>query len=163
MKKLHDFIKNEITTQLPAFKRVERYRGQDIAQEARQNDVMLYPACLIQYNVVESRALALGITEQLLDIEFRLYFENYTRTRDDDMIAVEDFTNVIERLRGNPNDNVQFTSMEEQRREQDNNFEQVNNPIVTYRTLYRNLEKYLSDTENNQVVTIDATVSATIQ
>lgn len=155
MRVLFNHIKNHLTTNLisngqPVYKTIEYFRGQPEDLEQRRQEIVMFPAVFIEFVVNDVRSLSLGIKDMDLIVRFHFMFENYTGTRLPDMDMKDQFDAAVERLRGNEADKVQFTSFEEAIRTDDIDIDMVNNPIIDYRTVYRNINAY--QRKNNKLV-----------
>lgn len=152
MKEFHDYIVNFIKTSAPIWQSVNLYRGQDGNQEQRKEEYIFYPAVFIEYQIIETRNLALKVKDHVLNITFRFMFEDYTVNRLEDITEVDNFIALMQGLRAVDSENiVQFTTFEEVGRSFDYDHDQVNMPFVTFSTILRNTKAFDALTEKTPV------------
>lgn len=143
MRGFYEHIKAKINTDLPKYKTVELFNGQDAQLLDKQIEVVVFPAVFIDFEFIETRQLALGIKDMDLIVRFRFMFENYTYdSRVDDLDLMTEFTSFFDLWKGEEDDPFQFTQFQEVVRGLDKDFDMVNFPFIDYRTTYKNQENY---------------------
>ena len=165
MKAFHDNLVTKLNSILDGsgnqlLKRVDLYRGQDIAQDERENEQILYPAVFITYNLLNVQRLACGQKNFDLNIDLRVLIEGYKTRRADDLDIITRIDNNMTNFRGGTEDALQFSSFQQVNFQQDTNHATESAHILTYQTLYRNLEAFNFITQGKQTVdpvTLDLT------
>jgi hypothetical protein len=143
MRAFFEQIKAKINNELPDYKTVELFNGQDEALEELKEDLILYPAVYIDFEFEEVNHLSFGVKDMITIVRFRFMFENYTRgSRLDDLDKMSAFTSVFDMYRGIETDPLQFTSFHEVMRGLDKNHDMISFPFIDYKTTYRDTENY---------------------
>lgn len=151
MKEFHDYIVAFINANTD-LKAVNLYRGQDDSLAKREEEYIFYPAVFIEYQIVETRNLALKVKDYVLNVVFRFMFEDYTVNRLEDITEVDNFIATMQGLRAVDGENiVQFTGFEEVGRSFDFDHDMVNMPFVTFKTVLRNTKAFDTLTEKTPV------------
>jgi len=143
MKELFEFIKGKILAGVPQVKTVRMYNNQ-ISQmnTSRKEKPMAFPAVLVEFITEEVQNFSLGIKNVRLTVRFRFAIEGYTFERLQNLDFQDDFDGVIQSLRGNETDPVQFSTMQEQVNELDEDFDNVQQPYIDYSTIFRKKSAY---------------------
>lgn len=153
MKALRDYIINEVKTRIvdeagnPYFRDVRMYNNQFERSnnddfEANDEAPFAYPCCFIEFDIQEVRGVALGVKYVDINIIFRLGLENYSLEREEDFDVIDQFDEKILGMRGGENDPVQFSSLQEALTDIDENHNNINRPVMTYKTTYTRLNGY---------------------
>jgi hypothetical protein len=142
MKPLYDHIKTKINNDLPKYKTVRIYNRQDIDLIERNNEVIIYPAIFVEMIVEGVNRLAMDVKDFDMVVRFRFMYESYKHERGNNLDNMDEFRATMDRFRGNEADPVQFTSMEEIATEIDDEHDQINMPMIDYRTVYRHVNTY---------------------
>lgn len=144
MKALFLYLQSYILANVTGVKSVDLYRGQDLKQGRRTHKGFKFPAVFIEFEVEEVFPRVLGVRDISLIVRFRFAIKGYKWTRLDDLTFKEEFDFAVNLLRGNPSnaDGVYFSSFEELVTEWDDEPATLNEPIVEYRTLYRDNSAY---------------------
>lgn len=151
MKALFNFISAYILSNIPAVKTVKMWNNQiDHSNDIKKRDEkpFRYPAVFVEFITedVENR-FSFGIKNVKLKIRFRFAIKHYTYVRLADLDFGDAFDFWISKLRGNPADAVQFTTLQEILTELDEEFENVNAPYADYTTMWRKVSAYTRGTD----------------
>ena len=139
---LFECIKAKINADLPDYRTIEIYRGQDTATENRTQQSILYPAVFVSFIPQEVFRLACDIKEYLLTVRFTFMFENYTNERLQVLDKLEVFRAAMDRFRGGEDDAEFFTSFEEELNDPDLDYDMLAQPVIDYVTRYRYVATY---------------------
>lgn len=141
MRAFRDYILNEIKTRVTDFRDVRMYNNQfdhSNNDDISQNDEAPfdYPCCFVELSIQEVRQVAIGI--KYVDIIVRLHIgiEEYLRERELDYTFIDDIDDKLLGMRGDSIDTVQFSSWIENTTDLDENFNNINRPVLEYRTTY---------------------------
>jgi len=110
------------------------------------------PACFIQFTALETRDLSLGIKNVDVLITFRFAIEHYTFERLSDLDFQDSFDSAIQMFRGNSTDAVQFSSLIEVETDLDEEFDNVNQPSISYKTTWRKISAYTRALDGNPII-----------
>jgi hypothetical protein len=157
-KGFYQCLKDKIRTDLPDWKSVELFRGQDQSLEQRDQKPLTYPAALIEFQVDEVMNLAAGVKDYLMRVRFRLMFEGYSNDREFVLDMVDQFKCALDRFRGGDDSEEKFTSFDELPFVPDLDFENLQQIIIEYQTKYRYLV-----THKNRFKTTETALEADIQ
>lgn len=149
MKELFNFIKAKINTAVPAIKTVRLWNNQTGREKDTKNEMPVkFPALFIEIIVSEDiKNLSLGIKDVPLIIRCRFALEGYKFERLSDLDFQKTFDSFIQNFRGNPSDTVQFSTLQEQMTDLDEDSDQVNEPFIDYRTIWRKQSAYPRSTD----------------
>lgn len=143
MRGFFEHIKTKINTDLTDYMTVEYYNSNDVNLEALKEGGILFPAVYVEFIFNEINHLSLGIKNMDMTVRFRFMYENYTKSRLDDLDSMTAFTAVMDLWTGKEDDDYQFTPFLETFRQIDSNHDMVNIPFIDYQTNYRNIENYI--------------------
>ena len=165
MKDLFLFIKDYINTNLPEFKTVRMFNDQlEKSNAERTEKAFPYPAVFVQLVTSEIRNRSLGLQDVVLQVIFHLAYEGYKFSEErqlEDMELTSEFDAHMHRLRGNEGDTAQFTTFDRIIINESEDFDNVNKPIMTYRTMWRNKGSYRElKTLKNWNYTLNGTITA---
>jgi len=151
MKELFNFIKARINTELPQFRTVRMFNDQlDKGNVERTEKAFRYPACFIQFVTSEVRNRSLGIQDVVMQVIFHLAYEGYKYSEArqlEDMDLTHTFDSWVHRLRGSEDNPVQFTTFQRIIVNESEDYDNINKPILTYMTMWRDLGSYRSGQE----------------
>jgi hypothetical protein len=149
MKELYEFISAVITARLPEIKAVAMWNSQTTRERLTKTEkAFRTPAVFIEFIVDdEVQNLSLGIKNVPLRIRFRFALQGYKFQRLEDLTFKDNFDAVIQGLRGNETDPVQFSSLQEAMTEVDEDHDQVNEPYIDYMTIWRKQTAYRRKTD----------------
>lgn len=172
MKEFFEYIKARLNTDLisapstPVFKTIRMWNNQFLhsnekyeRSEDRTNKTTTsrsgyrnekafgYPACFVEFIVVDSDNRAMGIIDYVLTVRFRFGLESYKFERLDSFDFCDDFRQVIQLLDPTVASGLTFTTFQEIQTEFDEDFNNVETPYIDYRTRYRSLAGYKRSTD----------------
>ena len=147
------FLKTRLTATVPAIKTVRMWNAQTDHnfQNPKDERPIALPACFVEFQALQTNNLSLGIKDVQILIKFRFALEHYTFERLSDLDFQDNFDYFIQTFRGNSTDTVQFSSLIEQETDLDEEFDNVNQPAISYTTWWRKLSGYTrkNDTTRN--------------
>ncbi len=166
MKALFDFIKAAILANVTSVKAVEQWNNQTGRERDIKNEKPLkHPAVLIEFITEDVRNHSMGIKDIYLTVRFRFALEGYKFMRLSDLDFQDTFDTFMQSFRGNGTA-VYFSTMQESLTELDESHDQVNEPFIDYKTVWRKTSAYkratdiVTDPEEQEVVpaiTVDVT------
>jgi len=149
MKELFQFIKARINEKIPAIKHVEMWRGQSTRERIDKNEnPFRTPAVFIEFIVEDIQNFSLGIKNVNLIVRFRFALQNMRFERLEDLDFQDNFDFFIQNLRGNETDPVHFGTLQEAVTELDAEFDNVNEPAVSYKTVWRKTSAFRRKIDN---------------
>lgn len=148
MKPLFEHIKTKINALVPAVKHVEMWRGQTTREriDKKQNPFRT-PAVFVEFIVDEVQNFSLGVKNVHMTVRFRFAIQGMTFARLEDLDFQEDFDAMIQNLRGNAGDAVQFGTLQEANTDLDESFDALNEPTADYKTVWRKASSYKRGTD----------------
>lgn len=176
MRELFEYIEQQINLRLrdgndvPIIKTVRLWNNQfehsngtsttgngRVNTNVRNEKAFKYPACFIEFIVVDVFNRALGIKDMLLTVRFRFGLESYKFEKIETLDFVDKFDSVIQLMAPADHDVMSFTTFQELPREYDEDHNNVDNPYIDYRTLFRNNASYKR--KNDVIATADVIVT----
>jgi len=147
LKLLRDYIINEIKTRVPDLKTVRSWNNQfdrsnNENEDNNDEQAFDYPACFVELSTEEVKNVALGIKYVSLIVRLHLGFEGYSKERPQDYTILDTIDASITGMRGGEGDTVQFSSLVESDTFLDTDFDNVNNPILEYTTVWTKKTAY---------------------
>jgi hypothetical protein len=141
-----EFIKAYIIANVPEFRKIIMFNDQlEKGNVDRTDKALRYPAVMIQFVTSEIRARSQGCEDVVLQVIFHLAYEGYLYSEKRqlaDMAITDKFHSFMQRFRGDETDTVQFTSFDRIIINESEDFDNVNKPILTYRTMLRTTSAY---------------------
>lgn len=143
MKELFEFLKTKINASVPAIKTVRMWNGQTTRERDNKNEnPVKFPAVFVEFITEGIDNYSLGIKNVRLRVRFRFALESYKFTRLADLDFQKNFDSFIQSFRGNEDDTVHFSTLQEDVNELDEDFDQVNEPYMDYLTIWRKTSAY---------------------
>lgn len=147
MRLLRDYLIAQVKSRVPEFKTVRMFNNQFVNsnnddKELNTEQAFDYPACFIELIEEEVRPVSLGIRYVDLTINFHLGKEAYSKERPQDYDFIDRVDAALSGMRGAEGDTVQFSSLVEAVTDIDEDFSNVNNPILTYETTWTKKNSY---------------------
>jgi hypothetical protein len=121
-----------------------------------------YPACFIEFIVVDVNNLPVGIKDYLLTVRFRFGVESYKFERLDTFDFADAFDAAIHLMAPTDASGLTFTTFQELTTEFDEDFNNVELPHKDYRTRYRSSVSNVYRTTTN-ATGVSAGITATIE
>lgn len=170
MKEFFEYIKTRLTSDLltgdpavPVFKTIRMWNNQflhsnekyDRSEDRikgsrtgyRNEKAFGYPACFVEFIIVESDNRAMGIVDYVLTVRFRFGIESYKFERLNSFDFCDNFKAVVQLLDPTDDSGLTFTSFQEIQTEFDEDFNNVETPYIDYRTRYRSVAGYKRATD----------------
>ena len=146
MRAFFDFVRAYIIANVPEFRSVIMFNDQlEKGNVDRTGKALRYPAVMIQLVTSEVRSRSQRVEDVVLQVICHLALEGYKfseKRQLEDMDITAKFNGFMIGLRGTEDDPVQFTSFDRIIINESENFDNVNKPIFTYRTMLRVLDAY---------------------
>lgn len=150
MKAVFEYIKNRINTDLPEFRTVSMFNDQlNKSNVERTEKAFRYPAVFIQLVTSEVRNRTLGLQDVVLQVICHLAYEGYKfgeKRQLADMDTTSRFDAYMHRLHANAEEAVQLTTFQRIIINESEDFDNVNEPILTYMTQWRCMGSYREPT-----------------
>lgn len=174
MKDFFNYLKDQINTRItetvaigtppvdtvvPFFKTVRMWNNQLLHSNGtddkmggqktgyRDERPFAYPACFIEFQVVETFNYCMGIKDYLLTVRFRFARKAYTFERLETFDLKDKFDSFIQLLAPTHVSWLTFTTFQEIMTEFDEDWNNVEAPYVDYRTRYRSSVAYQRRTD----------------
>lgn len=149
MKDLFEFIKAKINASIPELKTVAVWNNQTSRErDTKTEGVIKFPAVFIEFLTDEGvQNLSLGIKRVPLRVRCRFAIEGYRFQRLEDFELQKKFDSFIQNFRGNPDDVVQFSTLQEMANDLDEAHDQVNEPFIDYSTMWTKNSAYQRKTD----------------
>jgi hypothetical protein len=147
MKALFNYIKERINDRVPEIKTVRVWNNQfyhSLGEENRPRieKAFKYPACFVEFQTMETFNRALGIVDIVLAVRFRFGIEGYKLERLETLDFCNDFIAAIQLMAPTDESGLTFTTFQQVASEFDDDADNVEQPIIEYRTMYRSLAGY---------------------
>lgn len=155
MKDLFEYIKARLNDRVPEIKTVriwnnqflysrgqKYYFGSEQNKRYRTEKAFPYPACFIEFITEQVYNRSMGIKDILLTVNFRLGVEGYKLERLESFDFCDRFTEAIQLMAPTETSGLTFTTFQKLFTDIDNDHDNVEEPIIGYRTLYRSTAAY---------------------
>lgn len=172
MKPLFNYIKTRINTDVPDIKTVRMWNNQFLHSNGTDNKLggakigykdekaFPYPACFVEFQVIEVFNYGIGIKDFLLTVRFRFGVQAYKFERLDTFDFKDNFDASIQLMAATTLSNLTFTTFQEIQTEYDEDWNNVECPYTDYRTRYRSTTAYQ---RRNDVVTGEVSPTINLQ
>lgn len=152
MKALFTHLQTRILAEVPAIKTVRMFNSQpeNANGTKKVEKPFKYPACFVEFVVNESYNRCMGIIDHLMTIRFRFAVEGYKYERLETFDFCDDFRLAMQlhspTQAQQESTGVIFTTLQEVETAFDTDFDNVEQPFIGYRTLFRSLAAYRTRT-----------------
>jgi len=152
MRTLFNALKERINDRVPEFKTVDLWSSQiESSLVERTEEGFSYPAVFIDLITEQVNNRALGVKDKVIRIEFHFAFESYRRDKGEIHLDLLDrFDQNMHRFAG-----TDFSTLQESNVDLDQNRTNVDTPIKSYRTVFRDPGSFVESFEFTGTLTTE--------